>query len=311
MIIEKFMDSFNNWTRGDVQAEDFAESPYWIKNNKKIAKRLLSKNPDLLEFFSSEIQDNWELVSIAVKKYPSTIEFASERLRNDITISKMILEENPFCLSVVSKEIQNDEEFIRELLIREPEVILMVTNEKLLNDKDLILDVIEKRYFLYENIALLPIGKDEDVILKAINGFNKYSLNSNSPFNHIPKSCKSNPRIVIEALKDEDLNNNSLIFFKNDNDFEALEPSLLIEKVAYKIVEDEISITSKNLAHLVLNLKMQKKYNIKDLLSVDDNNKGFTESQRFCEKIVVEKELSLMVNENQVSKTKRNKVNKF
>lgn len=317
MIVKKFIDSFKNnfkiWTRDDVKLEDFSKSPYWIKNNKKIAKRLLKHNPDLLEFFSPAVKDDWNLVSIAVKKYPSTIEFASDRLRNDIDISKMVLKANPFCLSVVAKDVQNDEEFIKKILLKEPEIISMVTNENILNDKDFIIILIEKDYRILQilNEKFNSLFDNDLMSLAAIKAFNKSPYTAKPPYNYISWKQQVKVENIVEMLKkhylmdfEKNIQLKFDVFLKKD------EKIALAQNVIMKIYEKEIEIPSENLSVFLKELGVRNYFKKEDLIELDNEKTSFASTLYFCKNVVAEIDKKHMKNEI-VEQKKSTRTRKF
>lgn len=274
-----------------IEMTDLTDVALGLINDKEMARGILKKNPDALEFLNENLKDDLSVVEVAINIYPSTIEFASPRIKSDIEVCKKVLNSNPFCLSILGQDIQNEEGFIRKILLKEPEVISMVKNKNILDDKDFIAELIKKDYRICETVnENCPGLFDNDLMsMVAIKSFNNSSFTASSPYNYFSLEQQVKVKNIVEMLKKHYL----LDFEKNiqlkfGTVLTMREKLDLAKNVITEIYEKEVEVPSENLSLFLTELGVRECFKQEDLDCLDENKKSFSCTFIFCKSVVAE-----------------------
>lgn len=81
-------------------------------NDKDIAIISCGIKGDLIKFFSYNIKDDFEIVSLAIKNNIQAIEFASERIRDKKSLMVELVEKEPDIIMFASNRLKKDKEFM-------------------------------------------------------------------------------------------------------------------------------------------------------------------------------------------------------
>lgn len=85
-----------------------------VWNCKELMLIILPTKPCLLEYASSELKNDPEIVKLAVSKDGYALQFASSKLKNDKKIVKKAVSENGLALQYASEELQNNEKIVKK-----------------------------------------------------------------------------------------------------------------------------------------------------------------------------------------------------
>jgi hypothetical protein len=125
----------------------------------------LSQHPLELQKFSADVQDDTELVRIAVKKDGMALQYASERLRNDFETVMIAVKKSGTSLQFASNVLQSNEEIINAA-IRSDGNALEFVPEPLRQNRQLILEA-----SCNCNVTLIPEEylSDKEIALNLVN----------------------------------------------------------------------------------------------------------------------------------------------
>ena len=89
----------------------------------------LKQYPLELKSFPFEVQDDEELICIAVKKNGLALQYASERLRNNYEIVMIAVKKNGLALQFASEELKNNDEIVAQAILSAGDALKFVPVE--------------------------------------------------------------------------------------------------------------------------------------------------------------------------------------
>jgi hypothetical protein len=127
----------------------------------------LKQYPLELKSFPFEVQDDEELVCIAVKRNGLALQYASERLRNNYEIVMIAVKKNGLALQFASEELKNNGEIVFQAILSAGDALQFVP-DALRNNRELILnasrscraELIPEQFLADEDIAWNLIKHD-------------------------------------------------------------------------------------------------------------------------------------------------------
>lgn len=106
----------------------------------------------LLQHASKRLQDDKEVVKLAVEKNGLALKYASDNLKNDKEIVIIAIRNNPYSLEFASDNLKNDKEVVK-LAINKNKLVAKYAGKKLLCDKEILL-------LLYPALEYSPIWEN-------------------------------------------------------------------------------------------------------------------------------------------------------
>ena len=165
-----------------------------IKSDPELMLNAVSVNGSLLEYGSTDIKDNFDIVYVAVNQYDISypvLQFASDRLRNNKDIVLAALACNGEAFKFASTELQDDEDIVNEALdnqgmqlefvserlqniyeislkaVSNESMALQFVPNKFKNVKELVIIAVRENGLSLE-FASIDLRDDIDVVLEAV-----------------------------------------------------------------------------------------------------------------------------------------------
>uniref|UniRef100_A0A6C0H918 DUF4116 domain-containing protein n=1 Tax=viral metagenome TaxID=1070528 RepID=A0A6C0H918_9ZZZZ len=187
-----------------------------LNDNVELVDIAVSQNGLALEYASENLKNNKEIVKKAVTLDGLALEYASEKLKNDEEIVKKAVTQNGLALEYASEKLKNEKKIVTEAVTNNGLALEYVSSE-LQKDKDivdiamnqtwLVLNILKKirsPYYEYDEIVIKAINKNMKAIDYAPDRFIKLSQNG-LLLNNFPKNLKNNDTIVKIAVKQNGL----------------------------------------------------------------------------------------------------------
>ena len=126
-----------------------------IIKDKHIAIKILSIDGMSLQYVNEELQNNFEIVKLAVSQNGMSLQYASEELQNNVEIAKLAVSQNGYALQYASEELRNNSEIVK-LAVSQKGNALQYVGPKLQNNVEIAkLAVSQNRHaLLYVNLEL-------------------------------------------------------------------------------------------------------------------------------------------------------------
>lgn len=126
-----------------------------IIKDKHITIKILSIDGMSLQYVNEELQNNFEIVKLAVSQNGMSLQYASEELQNNVEIAKLAVSQNGYALQYASEELRNNSEIVK-LAVSQKGNALQYVGPKLQNNVEIAkLAVSQNRHaLLYVNLEL-------------------------------------------------------------------------------------------------------------------------------------------------------------
>ena len=157
-------------------------------------KKIINSNNCICKHFAKSI-----IIEFINNKFLLNIDQINDSLLSDKEVVILLISYYPSCISVISKELKEDRD-IWVILVSNSNINIrkkfivdkLINNNKLCNDKELMLLFLNNKYDIYDNVS--PILKQDDDIVKAAIINNPYLLNNFPKF-------KDNEEIISRLIK--------------------------------------------------------------------------------------------------------------
>ncbi len=160
--------------------------------NKLIILQLIEKNVFLLQFASTDLQNDRDIVFTAVQKNGMALQFASTDLQNDREIVFTAVKQNGMAFQYASKALWNDPEIVLAA-VKQNGRAFEYTNESLRNDREIVLAAVRQRGSLLK-YASKTLQDDREIVLTAVKQ-NGWALE------YASESLRNDREIVLAAVK--------------------------------------------------------------------------------------------------------------
>jgi hypothetical protein len=216
-------------------------SPNKIYNNKQFIMYLVDYNPHNLRYASNELQDDEEIVMLALKKsrYIDILKYVSKNLQNNKNIILFAVQINGINLKYASKELQNDKEIVITA-IQNNLSALQYASKELQNDKKIIMIVISINVYLLQFVSE-EFKNDKEIVTFAVKKsgcvlqYASHNLRNDKDF--LLSFLKENPSLI--SYISDDLRNNKtflLPLLKINKNINAIE---IIQNLSNNLINDK------------------------------------------------------------------------
>lgn len=184
---------------GNLQLEDLDE--FW-RSNREIVKSALIYNKEIknsrssLQFASQSLQDDREIVLMAIENTPFALQFASERLQDDKEIVLAAIKNSCYSLQFISERLQDDKEVVLTAM-QNSVFALQLASERLRKElednREFILSFIKKSSFALQ-FASPRLRDDKEIVLVGVK-------KSGWTLQFASKRLQDDEEIVLTAIK--------------------------------------------------------------------------------------------------------------
>jgi hypothetical protein len=182
--------------------------PKIFKNDIDIIKLAIQEKYIDFKNLSIELQDNKEIICCAIKNsydfYECVLEFASERLQDDIEIVLLAIKKSN-SLEFASERLKNNKEVV--LLAIKNGNSFEFASEELKHNKEVVLEAVGINGEALE-FASEELKDNEEVVLKAVKNNNVieglpgyYDYNQHLAYTFASDRLQNNRQIILEAVK--------------------------------------------------------------------------------------------------------------
>jgi len=120
----------------------------------------------ILQYVSSELRSNKNLILKAVEKSGLELQYASDNLKDDIDVVLKAVKQNDSSLQYASNKLKNNEEFKRRAVIQSHLFIIKLP-ESYKDNKEFALHVLKKNKFIFSFLSE-KLKADEDIVLSIL-----------------------------------------------------------------------------------------------------------------------------------------------
>ena len=153
-----------NLVRQDWKALQFLSSR--IKSDKDVVFETIKQNGTALQFASKELQANKGIVMEAVKQKGNALQFASKELQANKGIVMEAVKEDGYALPFASKELQANKGIVMEA-VKENGYALQFASKELKTDKEIVLAAVKQNGMALEYASKLMQG-DKEIVKFAV-----------------------------------------------------------------------------------------------------------------------------------------------
>lgn len=182
---------------GNLQLEDLDE--FWRSNREIVKSALIYDNKNSrssLQFASQSLQDDREIVLMAIQNTPFALQFASERLQDDKEIVLAAIKDSCYSLQFISERLQDDKEVVLTAM-QNSVFALQLASERLRKElednREFILSFIKKSSFALQ-FASPRLRDDKEIVLVAVK-------KSGWTLQFASKRLQDDEEIVLTAIK--------------------------------------------------------------------------------------------------------------